>query len=232
MKNFIVSMKVVFIVIMACFGCMEQNKIAVREGGMILSRDEKLGIISEYGNSGEINNAKFISEFLEDNDNAVIGSACFNLGYLGARDYLDKISEFLNRQDRDLLNQCVGGMALMVDVRDEYLLPKLFPLVGHEYLLIRMGAIKALGNIKSRESVKLLVDIFNDEVSAAKFEIIVALGKIGDAAALPLLLSYQKEISGMDHSVPRRAAVRGSDPHPDVLDIIVAEAIRNIEMAR
>lgn len=207
------------------------DKTANFEDGdaMSLSHEEKVRIISENGYSEDISKAENIAIFLEDEDKDIIGQACFYLGYLGARNYIEEVNRYLQTDDNDLLNMCVSGLALMVDDRDDYLLDRFYQLLKHEFLLVRMGAIEAIGNIKNKRSSKALMDHFDNDVLAAKYEIVKALGKIGNDEALPLLRSYLQSIKEMDHSVPRKGGTRGSNPHPDVIELAVKESIALLE---
>ena len=209
-------------------GCTDERSISTDGDEMNLSREEKIRIISEKGYSEDLEQAKEIATFLTDVDNEVVGQACFFLGYLGARDYIADIKKILKSDDQDLINLCVSGLALMLDARDEHLVEEILPLVNHEYLLVRMGVVEALGNIQSKKVLESLMRRFDREAPAVQYEIVRALGKIGDHEALPLLMSYLDVVEAMDHSVPRKGGTRGSDPHPDVLEVAVTEAIATI----
>lgn len=208
-------------------GCSDDKNDA-NGGKMNLSREEKFRIISEIGDSGDVGQARELAGFLKDKDHEVAGRACFNLGYLGARDYIREIESFLSSEDYDLLVLCLSGLALVVDDRDDYLFNQILPLISHESLLVRMSAVEVLGNIRGKKALGALIERFDQEAPAVKYEIVRALGKIGDADALPLLRLYKKSVDAMDHSAFRKGGTRGSDPHPDVLDIAVTEAINAI----
>ena len=210
-------------------GCTDENRNSKGDNRMNLSNEEKISIISEKGYSEDISQASSIAEFLIDDDNEVVGQTCFYLGYLGDRNYISKIKDFLNSDDYNLLNFCLSGLALMVDERDDYLLDQVLPLINHESILVRMSAVEVLGNIRSKKALKVLTGNFDQEAPAVQYEIIRALGKIGDDGALPLLQSYKKTVDAMDHAIPRKGATRGDDPHPDVLELAVVEAIAALE---
>lgn len=210
-------------------GCFDEKSNSDGGDEMNLSREEKFRILSEKGDSGDKDQADAIAKFLTDKDSEVVGRACFNLGYLGARNYISEIREFLVSKDQNLLVLCLSGLALMVDDRDGYLFDQIFPLLKQESKLVRMSAIEALGNIRSQKALEVLVESFDKEVPAVQYEIVRALGKTGDKNALPLLRAYKKAISAMDHSVPRKGGTRGSDPHPDVLELAVTAAISSLE---
>lgn len=210
-------------------GCSDKKNSFNGEDEMSLSREEKIRIISEKGYSEDLSQAEAVAEFLKDDDNEVAGQACFFLGYLGARNYIADVQGLLKNDDQDVLNLCLSGLALMVDDRDDYLSDQVLPLVSHESLLVRMSAVEVLGNIQSKKAFGILKKRFDQEAPAVKYEIVRALGKIGNADALPLLRSYQKAVAAMDHSIPRKGGARGSDLHPDVLEMAVTEAIGALE---
>lgn len=210
-------------------GCTDDTNNSEGDKGMSLSREEKLKIISDVGNSEGTNNAEKIAAYLNDKDIRVASSACFYLGYLNSRNYLAEMTKLLESTDQDVLNSCTLGLSLIVDERDSPLLDRLYQLLEHESLLVRMSAIQAIGNIRHNASSAQLQKRFDVEEPAAKLEIIVALGKIGNTDSLPLLRSYQKTVDAMDHSIPRKGGTRGSDPHPDVLDLAITEAITTLE---
>lgn len=220
-----------FVVVSAALflGCTNDTNNSEGDKGMSLSREEKLKIISDVGNSEGIDNAERIAAYLNDEDIRVASSACFYLGYLNSRSYLAEMIKLLESTDQDVLNSCTLGLSLIVDERDYPLLDRLYQLLEHESLLVRMSAIQAIGNIRHNASSDQLQEIFDTEEPAAKLEIIVALGKIGSTDSLPLLRSYQKTVDAMDHSIPRKGGTRGSDPHPDVLDLAITEAITTLE---
>jgi hypothetical protein len=210
-------------------GCADDTNNSEGDKGMSLSREEKLKIISDVGDSEGANNAEKIAVYLNDEDLRVASSACFYLGYLNSRNYLAEMIKLLESTDQDVLNSCTLGLSLIVDERDSSLLDRLYQLLEHESLLVRMSSIQAIGNIRHNASSALLQKRFDIEEPAAKLEIIVALGKVGNTESLPLLRSYQKTVDAMDHSIPRKGGVRGSEPHPDVLDLAVTEAINALE---
>lgn len=223
-------MKILFFVFMlVCLGSCSDEVSKTTGEDMNPSREEKFKIISKAGDSGDVSQADGVASFLRDKDSEVVGRACFNLGYLGARAYINEIKNFLYSDDHDLLTLCLSGLTLMVDSRDENLLEQILPLVNHESRLVRMSAVEVLGNMQSQKASKILMDRFDREVSAVQYEIIKALGKIGDKNALPLLRSYKKVVEKMDHSMPRKGGARGIDPHPDVLAIVTMEAIELIQ---
>jgi len=194
-----------------------------------LSRDEKINIISENGYSGDVSNARNIAHFLHDDDKEVVGQTCFFLGYLGARSCIAEIRKYLDDEDSNLINMCLCGLALMVDENDGYLSDTVLPFVEHESILVRMSAVEVLGRIKNNDAQRILMKRFDDEDLAVKFEIIKALGRIGEESALPLLKSYLTQVESMDQTIPRSAGSRGSNPHPEALQIVVQEAIAAIE---
>ena len=138
----------------------------------------------------------------------------------------------LDSADDNIVNLCLSGLSFVADQSDSILLERLHSLLLHDYKLVRMGAVEVIGKIGNEQSLNVLREKFHSSELAVKAQIIVALGRIGSAESLPFLLSYHKSVKEMDHSQPRIGGVRGSDPHPDVLDIIVADAINNIEKRR
>ncbi|WP_339066201.1 HEAT repeat domain-containing protein [Teredinibacter turnerae] len=209
-------------------GCNDEKSELNGESTMKKSKEEKIRIISEKGYSEDLNQAPIVAEYLADTDMEVAGQACFYLGYLGARSYISDIERMIDDADENILNHCLSGLALMVDERDQYLYDQVLPFIVHESLLVRMSAVETISNIRSTKAVGSLIARFDNEDPAVQYEIVKALGKIGDAEALPLLHSYQQTVSEMDHSVPRKGSTRGGAPHPDVLELAIAEAIKAI----
>jgi len=209
-------------------GCSDKEKNNDGDD-MSLSREEKIILISEIGASEDISHSDEIAKFLADEDNEVVGQACFYLGYVGGRSYIKTIISLLDTTDTNLLNFCLSGLSLMVDGREHYISENILRFVRHDDLLVRMSAIEVLGKIQSKNSLKVLMEIFNHEPPAVQSEIVRALGRIGEVDALPLLLAYKDTVDQMDHSIPRKGRVRGEAPHPDVLSIIITEAINSLQ---
>ena len=185
--------------------------------------------LAQLGNSEDSSKADVLYRFLSDEDPEIVAKASYWIGYLNARDYIPTLIALLEHQDRQVVNMAGGGLAEMVDGRDARYLDRLYPVLEHEFLLARMSAIEVIGNIGNAESTHVLLEMFPDEEPAARWEIVNALGKIGDVRALPALKQFQQEVQLMDHSVPNRGGVRGSDPHPESFDFIVEESIAKIE---
>jgi HEAT repeat protein len=197
------------------------------DGRQMQSSEEKIAHISNLGYSGDISNGDEVASFLEDDDLEVVGQACFYLGYLRARDHIAKLESLMFSSDDDLVNMVVSGLALMVDQRDVYLLDKLYGLVDSNTLLVKLSAIDAIGNIGSKQSAAILVERFDTEgENAVKAKIAEALGKLNNQIALPVLNKYLNEVNLMDHSVPNRGGVRGSELHPMTLKAILENSIR------
>lgn len=209
-------------------GCSDYDQKGSGEN-MNMSREEKFAVISKAGDSDDLEQASKIAPFLQDKDAEVVGRACFNLGYLGAREYIGEIEQFLNSEDEDLLVLCLSGLALMVNQQDEHLFEAVKPSTSHHSTLVRMSAVEVLGKIHSKSALPILLRNFEQEAPAVKYEIIKALGQIGETEAIPLLRGYQIEVEAMDHSVPRKGGVRGSAPHPDVLASAIEDAISALE---
>lgn len=218
----------IFLLVFMC-GCNGEKSKLDEEGAVNKSKEEKIRIISEKANSEDENKTLLIAEYLTDSDKEVAGQACFYIGYLGARSYISEIQRIIEGADENLLNLCLSGLALMVDERDGYLTDQILPFITHESLLVRMSAVETIGGIRSTKALGALIGRFDKEISVVKYEIVKALGKIGDAEALPLLYSYKKTVSEMDHSIPRKGGTRGMAPHPDVLELALDEAIGAIE---
>jgi HEAT repeat protein len=201
------------------------------EGGekrMVGTKVEKIAHISSLGYSGNLDHAKEVAEYLEDDEPEVVGQACFYLGYLEAREYIPRLAQLLEHEDATLVNMAASGLGLMVDGRDDDLLKALYRLLDSSNLSVRMSAIEAIGKIQAEESAATLISRFYREEPAAKLQIIQALGLIRSQKALPLLEGYLKEVKAMDHSVPNKGGVRGSVPHPSAMQAVLEEAISSI----
>ncbi len=83
-------------------------------GGSLDSRSEKKAFIDQVGQSGELERAEEIEPFLRDPDHEVVAWACFNLGYLGARQHIDELALLLESDEKQVVNMCASGLALMV----------------------------------------------------------------------------------------------------------------------
>jgi len=194
------------------------------------SEFEKKVLISQLGESGNIENAERLAVFLEDENPEIVGSACFWIGSLGARNHIRLLSSFLGHENEGIVNLCGSGLALMVNDRDLYLLPKLHETLNHEFLLARMSAIEAIGNIGSKSSTDPLIQKFKvSEFSSEKAQIAIAFGKIKDENSLIYLLEYLEEINLMDNNQPNKGGVRGRELHPSSLKYITEEAISSIK---
>lgn len=194
-----------------------------------MSSMEKRNYISELGYSGDEKAASDILPFLEDADPKVIGTAAFFLGYLNHRDSISKLHALLGSPDHEVVNMAGSGLAYMVNETDDYLLQSLYGVLQNPNLLARMSAIETIGKIKSKDSVGVILPIFKEEEPAAQLQIIQALGEIGSVEVLPFLYDYLEEVKAMDHNQPRKGGVRGTPPHPEVIQIVVEKAIEAIK---
>ncbi|MDH3750954.1 MAG: HEAT repeat domain-containing protein [Gammaproteobacteria bacterium] len=193
------------------------------------SSAQKEVFFMELGYSENASNADVLYRFLDDEDPEIVAKAAWWIGYLNARDYVPTLVDLLEHEDRQVVNMAGGGLAKMADSRDVRYLDRIYPVLDHEYLLARMSAIEVIGVIGSSESTKFLLERLSDEEPAAKWQIARALGRIGDVRALPALKQFQQAVQLMDHSVPNKGGVRGSDPHPESLEAVAEEAIAMIE---
>jgi HEAT repeat protein len=193
------------------------------------SSAQKEVFLMELGYSENVSNADVISKFLDDEDAEIVARAAFWIGYLKARDYVPTLVDFLEHDDRQVVNMAGAGLTEMADSRDVRYLDRIHPVLDHEFLLARMSAIEVIGMIGSSESTRFLVERLSDEEPAAKWQIVKALGRIGDLRALPALEEFRQEVKRMDHSVPNKGGVRSSDPHPSSLEAVIEESIAAIE---
>ena len=127
-----------------------------------------------------------------------------------------------------VVNMAGAGLLQMVDARDACFLPNLLVVLDHPELLARMSAIEAVGGIGSKDVTLPLIERLHSENPAAKWQIIAALGKIGDESALPMLYALLAQAIAMDHTVPNKGGTRGSVPHPDSFQAILEESISSI----
>jgi HEAT repeat protein len=214
--------------IIALGGCMERH---THDPDWLQSHGtefEKQMYIAEIGNSEDQANAPKIAPFLNDPTPKIVGSTLFYLGYLHARSYIPTLETFLTSGDETIVNMAGSGLRNMVDARDTSLLPKLYPVLSHRFLLARMSAIECIGAIGSNDSTQILLAKLPSEEPAAQLQIIDALGKIKDSRALPALEAQLVAVKAMDHSVPNKGGVRGSVPHPDLMQFILKRAIESI----
>lgn len=193
------------------------------------SSAQKDVFLMELGYSEDESNADILYRFLGDKDPEISAKAAWWIGYLNARDYVPTLVDLLEHENRQIVNMAGAGLAKMADGRDTRYLDRIHPVLDHEYLLARMSAIELIGVIGSSESTTFLLERLFVEEPAAKWQIARALGKIGDVRALPALRQFQREVQLMDHSVPNKGGVRGSDPHPKSLEAVVEESIAMIE---
>lgn len=61
-------------------------------------------------------------------------------------------------------------------------------------LLIKSVAIELLGKMKSKESVKDLIELLNDEIGYIRQNTALALGNIGDRRAVPTLIKLLEDL--------------------------------------
>lgn len=185
--------------------------------------------LMQLGYSEDPSNADIVYKFLGDKNPKIVATAAFWIGYLEARDYVPTLVDLLDHEDRQIVNMAGAGLAKMAKSQDAQHLNRIHPVLDHEHLLARMSAIEVIGMIGSSESTTFLVERLSDEEPAAKWQIVKALGRIGDARALPALKEYRLEVQQMDHSVPNKGGVRSSDPHPSSLEAVTEDAIAKIE---
>ena len=103
--------------------------------------------------------------------------------------------------------------------------------MSHQFILARIGAVEALGQLQSRSSTELLTQKLKAEDPAVRYYIIDALRKIKDRKALPALEGYLREVRQMDHNSSGKARARGTPPHPALLQEALERAIVEIQGA-
>lgn len=190
---------------------------------------QKEVFLMQLGYSEDPSNADTVYKFLGDKDPRIVATAAYWIGYLEAREYIPTLLNLLDHEDHQIVNMAGAGLAEMAQSQDAQYLNRIHPVLDHEHLLARMSAIELVGMIGSSESTTLLIERLTDEKPAAKWQIVKALGRIGDARALPALREYRLEVQQMDHSVPNKGGVRSSDPHPSSLEAVTEDAIAKIE---
>ena len=215
----------IILVLLFLVSCGEEGKDEVT----LKTDDEKKAYITEIGYSGREEEASKLKVFLNDPNPEVIGTACFFLGYLKSREHIPELYDLLTHKDPTVVNMAASGLAQMLNEEDINLLARLHETLNSNYLLARMSAIEAIGNIGNEQSRNVLERIFVKEEPAAKLQIISAVGKIGSKESLPLLRNYLNIVNAMDFSVPNKGGTRGSVPHPSSLKATLEKSIAMIE---
>ena len=83
-------------------GCSFDASSTDNKDVMSETTDQKLSYIAEKGGSGDITVAGDIVRFLEVSDVQVRASACFYLGYLEARVYIDLVLNHLGSKGEEV----------------------------------------------------------------------------------------------------------------------------------
>lgn len=100
-------------------------------------------------------------------------------------------------------------------------LPTLLHLLGHTHWHTRRGAAWALGELKDRTAVPLLIQALQDEDHIVCVEACFALGQIGDSMALPALVSTLRHTNWRVSRAASQALIHiGDDCLPHLVEVL------------
>jgi HEAT repeat protein len=207
--------------------CGEQRHSPSPAGAAKRAQDE----VRAIADSGKPDRAKKLASYLDNEEPAAVATACFELGQLKAREYLPNLVALLKHNDDRVVNMAAASLRDMLEPSDAKLTNDFEALLSHRFLLVRIGAVEALGQLRSQRSAELLSQKLKTEDPAVRYYIIDSLRKIRDKRALPALEGYLREVQRMDHSSGSKARARGMPPHPTLLQEALERAIVEIEGA-
>jgi cell wall assembly regulator SMI1 len=135
-------------------------------------------------------NIEKIIPLLDDKNNRVVLHAISTLGNFKHHAGLPKLLEMLSSTDETIIIISLVALYNVVKVTDDHILAKLYTFLDHTNKRIVKYAINAIANIHHQDSAIILMNIFWAAKSEVKLDIVIALGKIGNPASLPLLEEY------------------------------------------
>ena len=129
----------------------------------------------------------FLVEFLNDENPEMIASAAYGLGQLQSRERLPELVKLTMHPAVVVRNQATCAIADMVSPNDGLLLEPLLKLLSDSETLVRIAAVRAIGQLQNVKATQSLFGLLQDQNSGVRYQTIQALGKIGDAGALEIL---------------------------------------------
>jgi HEAT repeat protein len=208
-------------------GCGEKRHSPSPTGAAKRAQDE----VRAIADSGKPDRAKKLASYLDNEEPAAVATACFELGQLKAREYLPNLVALLRHKDDRVVNMAAAALRDIIEPGDAKLAGDFEALLSHQFILARIGAVEALGQLQSRSSTELLIQKLKAEDPAVRYHIIDALRKIKDRKALPVLEGYLREVRKMDHNSGSKARARGTPPHPALMQEALERAIVEIQGA-
>lgn len=192
---------------------------------------ERQSLIRMLGESSEERAISYLLNFLNDENPEVIASAAFALGQLKARESLPELVRLLKHPSEIVRNLSAVGIEEIATSHDEILLEPLLNLLKDKELLVRMSAVQALGQIKSKKALLPLTQLLQDEKSiAVQYQIIQTLGKTVDISSIKVLNNFKKQMLALDPGTYRGGS-RGSDVSPGQMIFEIDQALKFIEKA-
>lgn len=126
---------------------------------------------------------------LRDEDHSVREAAIEALRAIGAP-AVETVGTCLAEAD---LSVQESASAILTTIADERVLAPLIKALLSGDWIVRMHAAKALGRVRSADSVESLIPLLQDKVKAVREEAAAALAAVGDAAIPSLLKALQHE---------------------------------------
>ena len=189
--------------------------------------DTRAAAVIALGKCGMSDSLSHIQAVLTDEDKRVRESACLGMGILGNKDAVPILVEImkntsaakkrLDRGTKDILTRTRAFAALAIgligtrdnDLSDTGAIPALVEMIESKdktHRDLKVCPLIALGIMRSKESVPLLINFLNnkDENNWARAYAATALGKIGDSAAVPHLV---KGLRDKQNAVAQSSAI-------------------------
>lgn len=169
-----------------------------------------------------------VLKYLKLKNSETAASAIDALGNIGDKRAVPVLLKYLKSDSQRLKDKALIAIAKIVDKNDTGILKYIYPLLNDKSLLVRLSAYEVLYSIGSKSSLEILKKHFANAKPAEKLSIIKIIGKIGTKNEIPLLNSYLKEIEKMDLNQEINSTVKGSDPHPKILQYEIYRAVARI----
>ncbi len=193
------------------------------------SLELKKAVIKQIGNTGDPALIGSLKPFLQDKNSDIAANAVDALGDIGDKSALPELLKYLKNKKQHFREKALIAIAKIVNSKDAKILKYIYPMLKDKSIFVRLSAYQVIYAISNPKSLPVLKQLFPNEKNAGKLEIIKIIGKIGTKKDIEFLKNYLKTVEKMDFNKEFNTTVRGSDPHPKILEYEIYRAVARIE---
>jgi len=190
----------------------------------------KRSLIMKIGETYDKRLINVLLPYLKDWNERVVSITFYALGNIGTKETLPILFDYINsNHDKKYREMALHSISKIVDRSDTQVVEKIYPLLTHEELSIRLYAYRVIDKVSTPSSIPYLKKVFPSEKRAAKFLIINIFSKIGGGDTLPLLQEYLNEVNQMDSTQEDEGTFRGHNYPPHLMERVLLKAIKAIQ---